>query len=184
MYMEKLDKTLNCYKETLISVKNKNHTYFFVLQNDKNRIDGIYVIDEFENKYISNKFLEVIEENPAIAKEFDISGNIADESYDYKFFDVVSSSRERLKQMNFNKLNTKNSSAVIQIINSNFRSGTTRKFITNSKQERINIQLDCEAVKAEEFNQMSQENQTEQLNKIPIVIASDGAVVPYFNNKK
>lgn len=146
--IKKLDQFLHCYKETLLRANKTHHTYLFTVSFSKiNHISGIYIIDEFENKFISSKFLDRVSEFPIT--HFDINELIAESSNNFKFFDIFSPKND--KQIEFKKINKNSKSPLIKLINSNFRNGTTRKFITDSNGQKISIALDFENFSCDHF---------------------------------
>ena len=161
MKNKNLDKFLEIYKEVLISRKNKNHIYFFTIFSSymKKEISAHYIIDEFDNKWIESKFCNFIddlsvEEQQSLFiddENIHLKGLIAKHKDLIKYFDVNQTSDDYTKQLSFFRINKSNDSPIIQVINSNARNGTPRKFITNSELKKINIELDLKNINSNFF---------------------------------
>ena len=183
-----IDEILQNYKELFITQKNRNHIYYFksILPsdyyfqkessevNEYYSVNGIYVIDEFENKYINSNIFNKIDHS--LLKKLKID-DFFNHAHPTKYFDVYLDS-ENKQQIAFDKINTKSQHGLVQIINSNVRNGTTRKFITNSKFEKISIEMQYDFVSCSDFFLI----QDDQKNQKPLILKNNSSVTFLDNN--
>lgn len=183
---KELDKFLNNYKELFITqTKAKNHIYFFKcvfklkptgsVYHMTIPMNGIYIIDEFENKFINADFLYKIEQHSDLYDQVNNTYDpvvekidIFDWNYPMKFFDVYFQIDSK-EQMVFRRINKNSNHPLVQIINSNCKNGTTRKFLTNSEHKKIEIELDFESVNSSDFIMIKSNDQT----KNPIIFKTE-----------
>lgn len=123
-----MDNTIRNYKELLVNKAGKNHVYFFKLENS---VQGFYAIDEHGVKWmsvdaISSIFKEYFYEQLK-SKYFDLNNDVQ------KLFYLV-------PELIVIDLAHQWQSDVLAIVKSNIRQGSPRKFLTDSKGEKVNIE--------------------------------------------
>jgi hypothetical protein len=133
------DNLLKKYKEIIVNKSGKKHTYFFKF----GKIQGYYLIDEEDNKWISISAISEIMSEQKFSK------------FQSKFFDI-----NKTEQQQFFIISKENMAwylidpdhkILISLIKENTRQGTPRKFISNSAGEKISIEFPIETISKYEF---------------------------------
>lgn len=135
-YKKLFDSLIKNYQEIMVNKSKKNHTYFFNLATSEQSISGYYSIDEQGNKWLSVDGISVI-----------TSENYY-EKLRSKYFDINNEQQKLFYSLEqFNKDEAKpEGQIIINIIQSNTRQGTPRKFITNFCGEKVNIEMPYETI--------------------------------------
>ena len=128
-----MDNIIYNYKELLINKSGKNHVYYFQYSNEdeKKSVKGFYSIDEYGAKWmsvdaISAIFSEIYYEKIR-SKYFDLNNENQKLFYSLEVVDLMKT------DILYGQL--------IKVIKSNTRHGTPRKFLTDSKGEKVNIEM-------------------------------------------
>lgn len=142
---EIFDNVVKNYKEVLTNKNGKSHVYFFRYEDkvEQGRFStkGFYAIDEYGVKWLSvdamsSIFLEQYYEKLR-SKYFDINNEDQKLFYSLEIADLMNTNSEYEQ--------------LINIIKSNVRQGSPRKFITLNTGEKVNIELSIETVSKYEF---------------------------------
>lgn len=135
-YKKLFDLLIKNYQEILVNKSGKNHTYFFNLEQDDKKQSGFYSIDEQGNKWLS------VDGCSAIFSEHYY------EKLRSKYFDINNDQQKlfyNIEQIDLEQA-TQSGQFIINVIKSNTRQGTPRKFITNFSGEKVNIEMPFETI--------------------------------------
>lgn len=123
-----MDNTIRNYKELLVNKAGKNHVYFFKLENS---VQGFYAIDEHGVKWMS------VDAISSIFKEYFY------EQLKSKYFDLNNDNQKLFYNIHFTNGGEdikQEHKDLLKIIGDNIRQGSPRKFLTDSKVEKVNIE--------------------------------------------
>lgn len=132
-----MDNIIRNYKEISINRSGNCKVYYFKFADNNSRnknkqIDGYYVIDEFDNKWLSVCAISSITQEDHYEKLRMKYFNINSEQQK-SFYNISEMNKEKLINSDYRKL--------INIILANTRQGAPRRFIALSTGERINIEM-------------------------------------------
>lgn len=129
-----MDNIIRNYKELLVNKAGKNHIYFFNYSDQKDEqlsVKGFYAIDEFGVKWMS------IDAISSIFKEYFY------EQLKSKYFDLNNDYQKLFYCIHFTAGGEEiheDHKTILSIIDGNIRQGSPRKFLTDSKGEKVNIE--------------------------------------------